>query len=157
MPSRISRHRSTSRPTSTRRDEARAALGAIGRLSGDRRRALILRFVDEMSTAEIAGVLGRSEGAVRVLIHRALRNVARDLAEREPVMPPEAARDATEIDALVTDRYLETLLAAHASGADLAPAPLELDPGSARSPNTWRVACRGSIRRSASRRRCPPG
>ncbi len=39
----------------------------------------ILRFVDEMSTAEIAGVLGRSEGAVRVLIHRALRSVARDL------------------------------------------------------------------------------
>ena len=67
----------------TRRDEARAALGAIGRLSGDRRRALVLRFVDEMSTAEIAGVLGRSEGAVRVLIHRALRNVARDLGERE--------------------------------------------------------------------------
>jgi RNA polymerase sigma-70 factor (ECF subfamily) len=48
-------------------------------LPGDRRRALILRFVDEMSTAEIAGVLGRSEGAVRVLIHRALRSVARDL------------------------------------------------------------------------------
>ena len=38
-----------------------------------------LRFVDEMSTAEIAGVLGRSEGAVRVLIHRGLRAVARDL------------------------------------------------------------------------------
>ncbi len=44
-------------------------------------------------------------------------------------MPPEAARDATEIEALVTDRYLETLLAAHASGADLAPAPIEVDPG----------------------------
>jgi RNA polymerase sigma-70 factor (ECF subfamily) len=48
-------------------------------LPDDRRRALILRFVHEMSTAEIAGVLGRSEGAVRVLIHRALRSVARDL------------------------------------------------------------------------------
>ena len=35
-----------------------------------------------MSTAEIAGVLGRSEGAVRVLIHRALRTVARDLSGR---------------------------------------------------------------------------
>jgi RNA polymerase sigma-70 factor, ECF subfamily len=65
----------------TRRDDTRAALGAIGRLRGDRRRALILRFVDEMSTAEIAGILGRTEGAVRVLIHRALRSVARDLDE----------------------------------------------------------------------------
>ncbi|MEO8438526.1 MAG: RNA polymerase sigma factor [Chloroflexota bacterium] len=60
-------------------DEAAAALRAIDRLPDDRRRALILRFVDEMSTAEIAGVLDRSEGAVRVLIHRALRSVARDL------------------------------------------------------------------------------
>ncbi len=62
-----------------RRAEVRAALAAIDRLPGDRRRALVLRFVEEMSTAEIAGVLGRSEGAVRVLIHRALRSVARDL------------------------------------------------------------------------------
>jgi RNA polymerase sigma-70 factor (ECF subfamily) len=62
-----------------RHDEAGVAWRAVGRLSGDRRRAVILRFVDEMSTAEIAGVLGRSEGAVRVLIHRALRSVARDL------------------------------------------------------------------------------
>ena len=63
----------------TLRDDAAAAWRAVGRLPGDRRRALILRFVDEMSTAEIAGVLGRSEGAIRVLIHRALRSVARDL------------------------------------------------------------------------------
>ncbi len=63
----------------TRRAEVEAAWAAIDRLPGDRRRALVLRFVEEMSTAEIAGVLGRSEGAVRVLIHRALRSVARDL------------------------------------------------------------------------------
>ncbi len=61
------------------RDEAAAAWLAVGRQPDDRRRALILRFVDEMTTEEIAGVLGRSEGAVRVLIHRALRSVARDL------------------------------------------------------------------------------
>ena len=65
------RRRSTSRPTQSSATEAAAALRAVDRLPGDRRRALILRFVDEMSTAEIAGVLGRSEGAVRVLIHRA--------------------------------------------------------------------------------------
>jgi RNA polymerase sigma-70 factor (ECF subfamily) len=61
------------------RDDAAAAWSAVGRLPADRRRALVLRFVDEMTTAEIAGVLGRSENAVRVLIHRALRSVARDL------------------------------------------------------------------------------
>jgi RNA polymerase sigma-70 factor, ECF subfamily len=71
--------------TVVRREQAGAAWHAVGRLSGDRRRALVLRFVDEMSTAEIAGILGRSEGAVRVLIHRALRSVARDLGiERAP-------------------------------------------------------------------------
>ena len=66
----------------TGRDEAGAAWRAVSRLTGDRRRAVILRFVDEMSTAEIAGTLGRSEGAVRVLIHRALRSVARELGDR---------------------------------------------------------------------------
>ncbi len=64
-----------------RRDQARAAWQAVGRLPGERRQAMVLRFVDELSTAEIAGVLGRSEGAVRVLIHRALRSVANDLKQ----------------------------------------------------------------------------
>ncbi len=70
-----------------RREEAGAAWRAVGKLAGDRRRALVLRFVDEMTTAEIAGVLGRSEGAVRVLIHRALRSVARDLETTEHLAP----------------------------------------------------------------------
>lgn len=38
-------------------------------------------------------------------------------------------RDGTEIDALLTDRYLDALLAGHASGADGAPAPADLDRG----------------------------
>jgi RNA polymerase sigma-70 factor (ECF subfamily) len=61
------------------RADASVAWEAVARLPDDRRRAVVLRFVEEMSTAEIAGVLGRSEGAVRVLLHRALRAVARDL------------------------------------------------------------------------------
>jgi RNA polymerase sigma-70 factor (ECF subfamily) len=63
------------------RADATAAWAAVGRLPTDRRRAIVLRFVDEMSTAEIAGVLNRSEGAVRVLLHRALRSVARELGD----------------------------------------------------------------------------
>jgi RNA polymerase sigma-70 factor (ECF subfamily) len=65
-----------------RREAAASAVDALRRLPADRRRALVLRFVDEMSTAEIAGVLGKSEGAVRVLIHRALRSVGADMARR---------------------------------------------------------------------------
>ena len=64
------------------REAATSAWRAVDRLEGDRRRAVILRFVHEMSTAEIAAVLERSEGAVRVLIHRGLRSVARDLRRR---------------------------------------------------------------------------
>ncbi len=64
---------------SAERDAAARAWRAIERLPGDRRRALVLRFVEEMTTREIAGVMGRSEGAVRVLIHRALRAVADEL------------------------------------------------------------------------------
>lgn len=80
-----------------RRDEAAAAWRAVGGLPGDRRRALVLRFVNELSTAEIAGVMGRSEGAVRVLLHRGLRAVARELGGsaghvRRP-SPPAQRRD----------------------------------------------------------------
>ena len=76
---RPARRRGAARRPATRRPRR---WRAVGRLPADRRRALVLRFVDEMSTAEIAGVLGRSEGAVRVLIHRALRSVAREPRRR---------------------------------------------------------------------------
>lgn len=69
--------------TAIARTEAAAAWRAIHRLGPDRRRAVVLRFVHEMSTREIAAVLGRSEGAVRVLLHRALRTVARELDGNE--------------------------------------------------------------------------
>jgi RNA polymerase sigma-70 factor (ECF subfamily) len=65
--------------TAAAREAVSTAWQAVARLPDDRRRAVILRFVDEMSTAEIAAILGRSEGAVRVLLHRALRSVADDL------------------------------------------------------------------------------
>jgi RNA polymerase sigma-70 factor (ECF subfamily) len=64
------------------REAVTSAWRAVDRLTGDRRRAVVLRFVHEMSTAEIAAVLERSEGSVRVLIHRGLRSVARDLRRR---------------------------------------------------------------------------
>jgi RNA polymerase sigma-70 factor, ECF subfamily len=65
------------------RDELAAAWQAMAKLPEERRRAIILRFVLELSTAEIGALMNRSEGAVRVLIHRALRSVGRSLPERD--------------------------------------------------------------------------
>lgn len=65
--------------TASQREQLREALRVIDALPAERRRALILRFVHEMSTSEISQVLGRSEGATRVLIHRSLQAVSQQL------------------------------------------------------------------------------
>ena len=61
------------------RIEAQRAWEAIMALPEDRRQAVVLRFVDELSAREIGQITGRSEGAVRVLIHRALAAVRTSL------------------------------------------------------------------------------
>jgi RNA polymerase sigma-70 factor (ECF subfamily) len=63
-----------------RADEARRVRRALGMLAEDRRQVLVLRFVDGLTAREIGEVLDRSEGAVRVLQHRALRDLERLLA-----------------------------------------------------------------------------
>lgn len=62
-----------------RADEGRELRAALARLPIERRQVIVLRFVDELSAREIGAVLGRSEGAARVLLHRALRDLAREL------------------------------------------------------------------------------
>ena len=57
-------------------DDARRVRRALAELSADRRQVLVLRFVDGLAAREIGAVLGRSAGAVRVLQHRALRELA---------------------------------------------------------------------------------
>lgn len=68
----------------TAADEARELRRALATLSDDRRQVIVLRFVDGLSTREIGVVLGRSEGAVRVLQHRALRELATALDHEGP-------------------------------------------------------------------------
>jgi RNA polymerase sigma-70 factor, ECF subfamily len=56
---------------------------AVATLPDDRRQVILLRFVDGLSSAEVGEVLGRSAGAVRVLQHRALRDLAEQLGQTE--------------------------------------------------------------------------
>jgi RNA polymerase sigma-70 factor, ECF subfamily len=62
-----------------RAEEARRIRAAVAALPDDRRQVVLLRFADGLSAREIGTVLDRSEGAVRVLLHRALKDLAGQL------------------------------------------------------------------------------
>jgi RNA polymerase sigma-70 factor, ECF subfamily len=57
------------------RDELRRVIAAVDHLPGDRREALIMRFALGMDNREIARALGRSDGATKVLLHRAVKQL----------------------------------------------------------------------------------
>ncbi len=57
-------------------EELRRVLRAVAGLPEDRRQVVLLRFVDGLTSREIGQVMDRSEGAARVLLHRALRDLA---------------------------------------------------------------------------------
>jgi RNA polymerase sigma-70 factor (ECF subfamily) len=63
------------------RQELKDVLAGVARLPDDRREALIMRFALGMDNREIARALGRSEGATKVLIHRAIRQLEQGLSE----------------------------------------------------------------------------
>jgi RNA polymerase sigma-70 factor, ECF subfamily len=67
------------------REEVKEVLSGVSRLPEDRREALIMRFALDMDNREIARALGRSEGATKVLIHRAIRQLEQGLDEDEEV------------------------------------------------------------------------
>ena len=58
--------------TLVRTEEQDALLRLIRRLPPERQNLLILKFVENMSNAEIGQIMGRSEGAVKSLYHRTL-------------------------------------------------------------------------------------
>ena len=63
------------------REEVMEVLDGVSRLPDDRREALIMRFALDMDNREIARALGRSEGATKVLIHRAIRQLEQGLKD----------------------------------------------------------------------------
>ncbi len=61
--------------------EERAELRrVIARLPADRQQLLILKFVEQMPNAEIAAVMGRTEGAIKALLHRTIASLKTQLA-----------------------------------------------------------------------------
>lgn len=65
------------------REAVKEVLEGVSKLPEDRREALIMRFALDMDNREIARALDRSEGATKVLIHRAIKQLEQGLAEEE--------------------------------------------------------------------------
>ena len=65
------------------REEAVTVLEGVRALPEDRREALIMRFALGMDNREISRALGRSEGATKVLIHRAIKQLEQELEMKE--------------------------------------------------------------------------
>ena len=61
------------------REELRAVMEKLQVLTDDRREALIMRFALGMSNREIARALGRTDGATKVLIHRAIKQLEEEV------------------------------------------------------------------------------
>jgi len=54
----------------------------VEKLPGDQRRVITMRFADQKSIAEIAGEMGRSEGAIKQLQFRGLQSLRTMVGER---------------------------------------------------------------------------
>jgi len=62
------------------------AIAMVRCLPPDQAEAVLLRVVGDLGVTQVAEIMGRSEGAVRVLVHRGLKR----LAERSPVTKPDS-------------------------------------------------------------------
>jgi RNA polymerase sigma-70 factor, ECF subfamily len=65
---------------------ARRVVALIASLPGDQAEIIMLRVVAGLDTADVARIVGKKQGTVRVAAHRGLRRLA-DLAERAGVTP----------------------------------------------------------------------
>ncbi len=64
----------------TEREDARELRAALSRLPADRQQLIMLKYVAGLTNAEIGAAMGKSEGAVKALLHRTLLSLRSDLA-----------------------------------------------------------------------------
>jgi RNA polymerase sigma-70 factor (ECF subfamily) len=58
---------------------------ALSELTDDQQQVIVLKFADGLSNYEVAQILGKTEGAVKSLQHRALASLGRTLGESSGV------------------------------------------------------------------------
>lgn len=58
-----------------RHSEMQEVQKALAKLRPEHQDVIILKYVDELPTQEVAEIMGKSEGAVRVMLHRAMEQL----------------------------------------------------------------------------------
>jgi len=66
-----------------KREQGAELLAVIRRLPEDRQQLLILKFSEQLSNAEIAEIMGRTEGAIKSLYHRTLSELRQEYEKRK--------------------------------------------------------------------------
>lgn len=74
-------------------EEQERLMEAIRRLPEDRQQLLLLKFIDQLSNAEIGEIMSRTEGAVKSLYHRTLLALRDELRRQEQsIRSPQQSR-----------------------------------------------------------------
>jgi len=69
---------------------------AVGRLTLDQQQVIVLKFVEGLSNAQVGMILGKPEGAIKSLQHRALAALRRQIEDGQLNVPASALRSALE-------------------------------------------------------------
>lgn len=69
---------------------------ALARLTADQQQVIILKFVEDLSNAQVGTILGKPEGAIKSLQHRALAALRRQIERGELSLSPLDIRRALE-------------------------------------------------------------
>jgi len=76
---------------------------AVASLPDGQRQVVLMHYVDDLSCAEIASLLGRSPGAVRVRLHRARAQLRAELAAFAPTSPTTLEEESTMVEMKLQD------------------------------------------------------
>jgi RNA polymerase sigma-70 factor (ECF subfamily) len=74
-------------------DAQATLLEAVRRLPEDRQELLVLKFVDQLTNAEIARIMGRTEGAIKSLYHRTLVSLRQGMVTKRTEQEQEDRSD----------------------------------------------------------------
>ena len=77
-------------------EERDQLMEAVRRLPEERQQLLLLKFIEQLSNAEIGEIMGRTEGAIKSLYHRTLLAL-RDDMQRRPEAGQQRRLDGTEV------------------------------------------------------------